>query len=601
MNDIIVGIDLGTTNSEVAIFENGQTRVLTDQQGERILPSFVGITDAGALLVGRPALNQYVANPERTIKSIKRRMGEATRISLGKNSYSPSEISAMILRQLRDTAEAALGQPVRKAVITVPAYFSDAQRQATREAGEIAGLEVMRIINEPTAAALAYEAGHRGSRRVLVYDLGGGTFDVSVVRIEDDVVEVVSSHGNNHLGGDDFDQKIVAHLLDHLKQQGVQVPTTSSAMARIIRCAEAAKRQLSDHVEVQIDEEYLLEYKGRPVHLSLELSRRDYEEMIQPYIDETMAAVHTALNGANMTVAAIDEILLVGGSTRTPMVRERLQEVFGLIPRGEIDPDLCVAMGAAIHAGVMGGSKAAAVLVDVTPYTFGIGVVGMLDGDIRPGVLSPIIRKNTSVPVSRSEIYMTMIDGQERVGIDVYQGEHPDVSYDVQIGSFTVEGLSDVPAGNEIVVQFDLNLDGMLQVTAREKSTGLAKQVTIDNAMTQQEGGKRDVSQSRDQVAALFGQSNKRGTEDNRADSGGSAGTPPRIEVQFETDSVAQQAAALVTKARRLLDQATEADRIEIVDLIDAIQSLLEKGDTDSAALQKPCDQLADILFYLET
>ena len=335
MSEIIVGIDLGTTNSEIAVYRAGRPQVLADDAGRLILPSVVGLDDAGGLLVGEEARNQFLLAPERTVRSIKRRMGSDDTVSLAGQSYRPQEISAIILKRLKETAERRLGQAVAKAVITVPAYFSDTQRQATREAGEIAGLEVVRIINEPTAAALVYEAGQHQGKRILVYDLGGGTFDVSIVRIEEGVVEVISSHGNNHLGGDDFDQKIVGHILDHLKiKQGVEVSGSPQAMARILRSAEAAKKHLSDHPFARIEEEYLIESGGRPVHLALELEREHYETMIAPFIEETMEAIHIALKGAGLTASQVEEILLVGGATRTPMIRRRLEQVFGLAPRG---------------------------------------------------------------------------------------------------------------------------------------------------------------------------------------------------------------------------------------------------------------------------
>ena len=296
MSEDIVGIDLGTTNSEIALYRNGRPDVLADQRGRLILPSVVGVSDAGELLVGEEARNQYILYPERTVRSIKRLMGSDANVHLAGKDYAPQEISAIILKRLKEIAEQKLGRPVGKAVITVPAFFSDAQRQATREAGEIAGLDVVRIINEPTAAALVYEAAQHQGKRILVYDLGGGTFDVSVVRIEEGVVEVISSHGNNHLGGDDFDHKIVEHILDHLKiKQGVDVAGDAPAMARIQRAAENAKKHLSDHPFARIEEEYVAEVDGKPAHLALELSREDYEELIAPFIEETLSAIHTAL------------------------------------------------------------------------------------------------------------------------------------------------------------------------------------------------------------------------------------------------------------------------------------------------------------------
>jgi molecular chaperone DnaK (HSP70) len=358
MNETIIGIDLGTTNSEVSLVEQGKVTVIADGD-KNILPSFVGIDDNGEIIVvGETARNQYLVYPERTVKSIKRLMGQNTQVDLADQTYSPQEISAIILKRLKAIAEKHLGQAVSKAVITVPAYFSDAQRKATHEAGEIAGLEVVRMINEPTAAALAYDASQSESRHVLVYDLGGGTFDVSVVNIEEGVVEVLSSHGDNHLGGDDFDQQIIEYLLDHIQSTyGMDARSHSKAMARISRAAENAKLLLSDQPYVQIEEEYLLEHEGSAIHLSVELSRMAYEEMIEDYINATMDAVHIALKGAKFTGSDIDEIVLVGGSTRTPCVRERLFNEFGFEPHGEVDPDLCVTMGAAIQAAMISQNR----------------------------------------------------------------------------------------------------------------------------------------------------------------------------------------------------------------------------------------------------
>lgn len=378
MTETIIGIDLGTTNSEVAIVRDGRVEVIEVAPGVRILPSVVGVADDGTLLVGEAARNQYVLHPERSVRSIKRRMGELDAVQMAGKDYSAQEISAMILRRLREIAEAHTGETLTRAVITVPAYFSDAQRQATREAGEIAGLEVMRIINEPTAAALAYESCHSGARKALVYDLGGGTFDVSVVNLESDVVEVLASHGNNHLGGDDFDEKLVSFAVEHLRTKNtIDVRDNAVAMARLQRAAETAKITLSEQPYASLSEEYLSEKDGVPVHLSLEISRSDYEDMIEPFVAETLAAVHVALSGAGLTVSEINEILLVGGATRTPLVQRRLEEELGLQPRAEVDPDLCVAMGAAIQAAVIAGAQAPTVLVDVTPYTFGTSAWGL--------------------------------------------------------------------------------------------------------------------------------------------------------------------------------------------------------------------------------
>ncbi len=584
MAEKIIGIDLGTTNSEVAVVENGRSTVIDITPGCPILPSFVGLADDGSILVGEPAKNQYVLYPERTIKSIKRRMGSADRVEMGDATYTPQEISAIILRRLKVIAEEHLHEPVNKAVITVPAYFSDAQRQATREAGEIAGLEVMRIINEPTAAALSYEANHQDHKKVLVYDLGGGTFDVSVVGIQDNVVEVLASHGNNHLGGDDFDAKIVAHLVEHLKTQGADPTGSRRAMARINRAAEIAKIALSDQPYVRVEEEYLLEKAGAPVNLSLELARHEYEEMITGYIDETLEAVHIALKGANLTVSDIDEVLLVGGATRTPVITERLEEDLGLTVRAEVNPDLCVATGAAIQAGMLAGEEVTAVLVDITPYTFGTSIFGELNGMPYPFKYAPMIHKNTPIPVTKSEVFYTMHENQTTVKVNVYQGEDPDALNNIPLGEYLVENLSKVPANNPIILQFALDLNGIMQVTTREKKTGLEKSIQIDNVLTQFEEGALETARSR--INALFA--------NGETLEGQLAGTAGATEHQLTA-----QARALVEKAERLLDRATQDDREEMINLIEAVNDALIQNDF--TALAGPMAELSDILFYLES
>ena len=578
MSDDIVGIDLGTTNSEIAVYRDGRPEVLADEQGRKILPSVVGLTEAGELLVGEEARNQFLLYPERTVRSIKRRMGRAETVRMADRDYTPQEISAIILKRLKEIAQARLGRPVRKTVITVPAYFSDTQRQATREAGEIAGLEVVRIINEPTAAALVYEAGQHEGKRIMVYDLGGGTFDVSVVRIEEGVVEVISSHGNNHLGGDDFDQKIVAHILEHLKlSQAVDLSDQPRAMARILRAAETAKKHLSDHPFARIEEEYLAEVDGKPVHLSMELARHEYEVMIAPYVEETLQAIHTALRSANLTATQVEETLLVGGATRTPMIRQRLKQVFGHEPRGEVDADLCVAMGAAIQGAVIAGQDVSAVLVDVTPYTFGTSALGELDDEIYPYCYIPIIPSNTPIPVRKSEVFFTVGDNQTEVDVRVFQGENPDAMQNIEIGSFRIEGLSKAPAGNEVLLDLALDRDGILHVTAREKRTGLERRISIDQAVSRY--GATELQQAKERIGALFGES----------------GTDEAPEDAIDPDAIA----ALLEKARARLDAVGDEDRQEMIDLMEAIRDAQASGDV--AGLEQTRTQLTDLLFYLET
>ncbi|MBD9356998.1 Hsp70 family protein [Methylomonas albis] len=579
MNDIIIGIDLGTTNSEVAIVENRKVTVIADS-GHKILPSFVGLDDNGEILVGASARNQYLIYPERTVKSIKRLMGQDARVTMAGQTYTPQEISAIILKRLKSIAEAYVGRPIAKAVITVPAYFSDAQRQATREAGEIAGLEVVRMINEPTAAALVYGAGQLDAKRMLVYDLGGGTFDVSVVNVQSGVVEVLASHGDNHLGGDDFDQLIVDRILAHIRQQfGIEVEPHGKAMARISRAAEQAKLVLSDEPFAAIEEEYLLERQGTPLHLTMELARSEYEDLIADHINATLDATHIALKGAKLIASDIDEIILVGGSTRTPCIRERLFDEFGFEPHGEVDPDLCVAMGAAMQAAMINGEDIGTVLVDVTPYTFGTCAVGYLDGMPYPYQYIPIVHKNSVLPVRKSEAFETFSDNQREVNVRIFQGEDPDALNNIEIGEFLVEGLLDVPAGNIITLTLDLDLNGILHVSAREKASGKEKAITINNAISRFDDS--ELSSAKQRIDGLFG-----GSANGEADS--------------VSESPAVVAALQVIKKAELLFETVSAeDKEDMVDLIETISTCLESSD--EAGLREPVERLNDIIYYLES
>jgi len=589
MAEKILGIDLGTTNSEVALYENGKVTIIEGPDG-KLLPSYVGLDDDNNLLVGGPAMNQYVLYPERTIKSIKRLMGQTDPVPLGDKSYLPQEISAMILRHLKDIAETSLGYPVAKAVITVPAFFSDVQRQATRQAGEMAGLEVVKIINEPTAATLVYESGHKAAKKVLVYDLGGGTFDVSVVELQDDVIEVIASHGNNKLGGDDFDALIEQHLMEQLQEEGVrEIPR--QAQARIRRAAENAKKQLSSQPFALIEEEYLLDRDGSPYHFRVELSRMQYEQMITPLLDETLDAVHLVLHDAGLTASMIDEILMVGGSTRTPLVQERLEMEFGMPPRFEVDPDLCVAGGAALQAAMIAGEEVHAVLVDITPYTFGVSAIGEVDGHFSLDMFVPIIKKNSPVPVTKSEVFYTSVDYQEAVDIKVYQGEAENALDNLEVGRFRVEGLAKCRQGSEIIATFALDSNGILQVSAKEKATGLEKSITIDNVLADSTAD--SLQQAREKIGRLFG------------DTAGAAGAAGPLSegavpgMKTVTNSRKVQAEALIEKARTLLEKAGEDDREDMIELIETIDQALADGATD--LLEDSMEELSEIIFYMES
>src|SRR5579884_3042199 len=599
----IVGIDLGTTNSEIALVRDGQPVVFEDN-GDPILPSFVGLSEDGRLLVGAAAKNQWVLAPERTIKSIKRKMGQDVKVKLSDQEYRPQEISAMILKALRDRAAAQLGVPVNKAVITVPAYFNDAQRQATREAGELAGLEVVRILNEPTAASLTYDPSQRELHRLLVYDLGGGTFDVSIVQAQEGVVEVLASHGDTQLGGDDFDELLLNLVCDRFQQEhSVDLRANLVARSRVLRAVEAAKRHLSYHPFARIEEEFIAEKDGHPLHLNLEISRTEYEELIRPLLDRTMDCVQRALDDANLVGSAVDKVVLVGGSTRTPLISELLTDRLGQEPHQEVNPDLCVAMGAAIQAGIIAGADVGAVLVDITPHSLGIKCVDSQRGFPFEYHFAPIIHRNTPLPASRSELFYTFHDNQTEVEIDVYQGESDDVRHNHRVGRFMVQGLSRVPSGNPIVVQLDLNLDGILKVSARERATGLQKQVVIENALARFEREELDQARERlEQLWALPG-----GTDDYQDEDEGTNGFTPSTEEEElpslvpgprEGQREAVQARALLEKAERLLDRTQPEDRVEVERLMTRVRTALTDRQWDK--LTAACNELADTLFYLE-
>ena len=599
----IVGIDLGTTNSEVALIRDGQPFVFPED-GDPILPSFVGLSEDGRLLVGKAAKNQWVLAPERTVKSIKRKMGQDVKVRLGDQEYRPQEISAMILKALRDRASAQLGVPVNKAVITVPAYFNDAQRQATREAGELAGLEVVRILNEPTAASLTYDPTHTELRRLLVYDLGGGTFDVSIVQAQQGVVEVLSNHGDTQLGGDDFDDLLLTLVCDRFQQEhGVDLRAHLVSRSRVLRAVEAAKRQLSYHPFARIEEEFIAEKDGQALHLNMELTRGEYESLIQPLLDRTMDCVQRALDDANLTAGSIDKVVLVGGSTRTPHIGEMLEERLGQPAHQEVNPDLIVAMGAAIQSAIIAGADVGAVLVDITPHSLGIKCVDSQHGFPFEYHFAPIIHRNTSLPASRSELFYTFHDNQTEVEIDIYQGEHDDVRHNHRVGRFMVQGLSRVAAGNPIVVQLDLNLDGMLKVSARERATGLQKQVVIENALARFEREERE--QARERLEQLWGlpAGEEEGYEEtNGAINGVSESleedVPSLMPGPREGQREAVQARALLEKAERLLERTQPEDRAEVERLMTNVRTALT--DRQWAKLTAACNELADTLFYLE-
>jgi len=589
----IVGIDLGTTNSEVAVIREKKPYVF-EEDGDPILPSFVGLSEDGRLLVGKAAKNQWVLAPERTIKSVKRKMGQDVKLKLGDHEYRPQEISAMILRSLRDRASQQLGEPVQRAAITVPAYFNDAQRQATREAGELAGLDVVRILNEPTAASLTYDANQHELRRMLVYDLGGGTFDVSIVQAQEGVVEVLASHGDTQLGGDDFDDLLLKHVCDRFQEEhDVDLRSNLISKARVLRTVEAAKRHLSNHPFARIEEEFIAEKNGQALHLNMEVSRQEYENMIRPLVDRTMECVQRALDDSHLAAAAIDKVVLVGGSTRTPLVSRLLEERLAQPPHQEVNPDLCVAMGAAIQAAIIEGADVGAVLVDITPHSLGIRCLDEFQGFDFPFRFAPIICRNTALPASRSEVFHTVHDDQTEVDIDVYQGESDDIRLNHEVGKFRIEGLARVAAGNQIVVQLDLNLDGMLKVSARERATGLQKQITIENALARFE--REEIGAARSRLEELWEDSLDQEIETNGLEE---ELLPVLTPGPREGQREAVQARALMEKAERISQKAQPEDRKELERLMGELHVALTDRQWEKVTASS--NQLADILFYLE-
>ena len=590
-SDTIIGIDLGTTNSEVAILSGGRPEVVRED-GDAILPSCVGLDEAGNVIVGRRARNQSAVAPERTVLSIKRLMGSGEQVSMGAQTYTPQEISAFILKALKERAARALGHDVRKAVITVPAYFTDAQRQATREAGRVAGLEVVRIINEPTAAALSYESRCKESRRILVYDLGGGTFDVSVVAIEEGVVEVLASTGDNHLGGDDFDRILAERLDAHVETElGIDGARENRLLqARLRRASEEAKIALSSQPYARVEEDHIATVDGEPKHLSCELNRADFEQDLEELLARTMQSVTTALDDAGVRPSQLDRILMVGGSTRIPRIARLLAERLGQEPHGEVDPELCVALGAAVQAGIEMGRDMQSVLVDITPYTFGTSTLGELHGQPYAHQFVPLIRRNTKLPATRTEAFFTVTEEQEAVEIKVYQGEDPDALKNVEIGSFHFNGLNRERGTYDqgLLFTYHLDLDGLLKVHAVERATGREIQGAVENAMGR--SSEEALAASRARVDGLWGE------EEDITEAAGGAGEAP-VETIARPDTPPEIQETL-ERATRALDAAPAEDQEEMIDLMEDLHNALKEGRAEDAAAVK--QNLDEILFYLE-
>ena len=471
-----IGIDLGTTNSVVAVMEGGKPTVIANAEGSRTTPSIVGFSKTGEKLVGQLAKRQAILNPDKTIASIKRHMGEDYKVNIDGKDYTPQEISAMILRKLADDASNYLGEKVTSAVITVPAYFNDAQRQATKDAGKIAGLDVLRIVNEPTAAALAYGLEKDKSEKVLVFDLGGGTFDVSILEIGDGVHEVLSTSGDTHLGGDDFDQKVMDWICEEFKkQEGIDLKGDKQAMQRVKEAAEKAKCELSSVMETNINLPFITADANGPKHLDLNLTRAKFEDLCRDLLNRCKVPVETALKDAGITNSDINEVVLVGGSTRIPAVQQLVKEYTGKEPNQSVNPDEVVAVGAAIQAGVLAGEVKDIVLLDVTPLTLGIETLG--------GVMTPLVQRNTTIPVSKSQVFSTAENNQTAVDIHVLQGERPMARDNKSLGMFKLDGIAPAMRGiPQIEVTFDIDANGIVNVSAKDKATNKEQKITITNS-----------------------------------------------------------------------------------------------------------------------
>ena len=571
----IIGIDLGTTNSCVAVMEGGEAVVIPNAEGARTTPSVVAFSKTGERMIGQVAKRQAVTNPQKTVISIKREMGSNHTVAIDDKKYSPQEISAMILQKLKADAEAYLGQKVDKAVITVPAYFTDAQRQATKDAGKIAGLEVMRIINEPTAAALAYGVEKEDDQTIMVYDLGGGTFDVSVLSIGDGMVEVKATAGNNRLGGDDFDQRIVDWMVQEFrKEQGVDLTGDKMAMQRLKEAAEKAKIELSGMNSTSINQPYITADATGPKHLEMTLTRAKFDELTRDLVEATMGPVRQALSDAKIDPSQLHKILLVGGSTRIPAVQEAVKRITGKEPFKGINPDECVALGAAIQGGVLGGEVKDVVLMDVTPLSLGIETLG--------GVCTKIIDRNTAIPASKKQIFSTAADGQTSVEIHVLQGERDMAAGNKTLGRFNLDGIPAAPRGvPQIEVAFDIDANGIVNVSAKDLGTGKEQKITITASTNLSQ---EDIDKAV-QEAERFAEEDKKRKEE--------------VDTRNNAESLVYQTEKSLAE---LGDKVTAAEKAPIEEQMNKLKETLKGGDTaaikaDSEELTKRFYAIAEKLY----
>lgn len=549
----IIGIDLGTTNSCVAVKEGDNVTVIPNPEGGRTTPSVVAFTkDGNERLVGQLAKRQAIVNPDRTIISIKREMGSDHKVTIDGQKYTPQQISSMILQKLKRDAEEYLGTTVTKAVITCPAYFTDAQRQATKDAGTIAGLEVLRVINEPTAACLAYGVDKEGDHKIMVFDLGGGTFDVSILDVGEGVFEVLSTSGDNRLGGDDWDSKVVDWMADEFKKtDGVDLRKDKMAAQRLREAAEKAKVELSSMAETSISLPFITADQNGPKHLEMTLTRAKFEELTRDLLDRTVQPVRTALKDAGLQPSDVDKILLVGGSTRMPMVQRKVKELLNKEPTKGIDPDECVAVGAAIQGAILSGEHKGIVLVDVTPLSLGLETLG--------GVFTKIIEKNSAIPVSKSQVFTTAADNQPQVEIHVLQGERAMAGDNVSLGRFFLDGIAPAPRGiPQIEVTFDIDANGIVNVTAKDKATGKVQNITIQSSRLTDE----EIDKMRRDAEMNEGEDKKK---------------KELVEARNEGDSAAYNAEKAL---KELGDDATPEEKAAVEEKIKALRDLLTSEDT---------------------